>query len=137
MIIINRKIVIIIIIGILCLGGILYFFLGLEKVSSDTSTVSITDAANRTVQVPVQVNRVVGTGTSNRNIIYLNSSDKLVGVEQIESSSAGGWENQLPYMIANPELRNLPVIGDARKNLVNYEKIIELDPDVIDRKSVV
>ncbi|OPY20891.1 MAG: corrinoid ABC transporter substrate-binding protein [Methanobacterium sp. PtaU1.Bin097] len=131
MIIINRKIVIIIIIGILCLGGILYFFLGLEKVSSDTSTVSITDAANRTVQVPVQVNRVVGTGTSNRNIIYLNSSDKLVGVEQIESSSAGGWENQLPYMIANPELRNLPVIGDARKNLVNYEKIIELDPDVI------
>lgn len=128
---INQKAVIGIIIGILCLGVCVYFFSGLENVSSSTDTVSITDSAGRTVQVPVQVNKVAGIGTSNRNIVYLNASDKLVGIEQVETNSTGGWGTQLPYVIAHPELMSLPVIGDARKNVVNYEKIIELDPDVI------
>ncbi|PAV03044.1 hypothetical protein ASJ80_07155 [Methanobacterium bryantii] len=115
----------------MCLGYILYFFSGLGEANSSKGTVSITDAAGRTIQVPVQVNRVIGVGTSNRNIVYLNASDKLVGIEQVETNSTSGWGNQLPYIIAHPELMSLPVIGDARKNEVNYEKIIELKPDVI------
>lgn len=108
------------------------YALGWSNINSNSeSTVSITDVAGRTVQVPTQVNKVVGTGCSAREIVYLNASDKMVGIEQIESNSTGGWGNQLPYTIANPELMSLPVVGDASKNVVNYEKIIELDPDVI------
>ena len=99
--------------------------------SNGSGTVSITDVAGRTVQVPAQVNKVVGTGCSAREIVYLNASDKLVGIEQIETNSTGGWGNQLPYTIAHPELMKLPVVGNAKTDTVNYEKIAELKPDVV------
>lgn len=99
--------------------------------SSSGGTVSITDVAGRTVQVPAQVHKVVGTGCSGREIVYLNASDEMVGIEQIETNSAGGWGNQLPYIIANPGLMNLPVVGNAKTDTVNYEKIAELKPDVV------
>lgn len=96
-----------------------------------TGTVSITDMAGRTVQVPAQVNKVAGTGCSAREIVYLNASDKIIGIEQIETNSTGGWGNQLPYTIAHPELMSLPIIGNAKTDTVNYEKIAELKPDVV------
>ncbi len=77
------------------------------------------------------MNRVVGTGCSGREIVYLDAKDKMVGIEQIETNSAGGWGNMLSYMVANPELMELPIIGDARKNIINYEQIAELNPDVV------
>lgn len=99
--------------------------------SSSGSTVSVTDVAGRTVEVPSTVDKVVGTGCSDREIVYLNASDKLVGIEQVETNSTGGWGTGLPYMMAHPELMDLPVVGDARKSTVNYEEIAKLDPDVV------
>jgi iron complex transport system substrate-binding protein len=110
----------------------LIYALGLGNANSSSGgTVSITDVAGRTVQVPEQVNKVVGTGCSGREVVYLNASDKMVGIEQIESNSTGGWGNQLPYMIAHPELMSLPIVGNAKTDTVNYEKIAELKPDVV------
>ncbi|MEN4018262.1 MAG: ABC transporter substrate-binding protein [Methanobacterium sp.] len=108
------------------------YALGIGSINSNSEgIVSITDMAGRTVQVPAQVNKVVGTGCSGREIVYLNASDKMVGIEQIESNSTGGWGNQLPYMIAHPELMSLPIVGNAKTSTVNYEKIAELKPDVV------
>ena len=95
----------------------------------------LSDVAGRTVQVPAQVNKVVGTGCSNREIVYLNASDKLVGIEQVESN-ATGMGTALPYMMAHPELKDLPVVGDASKNIINYEEIAQLNPDVVFVRSV-
>lgn len=103
--------------------------------SSNESRVSITDVAGRTVQVPAQVNKVVGTGCSGREIVYLNASDKIVGVEQVESNSTGGLGTQLPYTLAHSELMGLPVVGDGSKNIINYEEIAELHPDVVFARS--
>ncbi len=108
----------------------LYVF-GLGNSSSSNGTVTITDVAGRTVQVPAQVDKVVGTGCSAREIVYLNASDKIVGIEKTETNSTGGWGSQLPYMIAHPELMSLPIVGDARTNVVNYEEIAKLKPDVV------
>jgi hypothetical protein len=65
---------------------------------------------------------------SAREIVYLNASDKIVGIEKTETNSTGGWGSQLPYMIAHPELMSLPIVGDARTNVVNYEEIAKLKP---------
>ena len=128
----NSKLIACIIAVVVLLGGTLIYALSSGGVNLNSgNTVSITDVAGRTVQVPAQVNKVVGTGCSAREIVYLNASDKLVGIEQIETNSTGGWGNQLPYTIAHPELMSLPVIGNAKTDTVNYEKIAELKPDVV------
>lgn len=127
----NQKLIAIIITIAVLLSGTLIYALSSGSITSSTGTVSITDMAGRTVQIPTQVNKVVGTGCSNREIVYLNASDKMVGIEQPETNSTGGWGAQLPYMVANPELMELPVVGDARKSIINYEKIAELNPDVV------
>lgn len=127
----NQKLIALIITIAVLLSGTLVYALSLDSITSSRGTESITDVAGRTVQIPAQVNKVVGTGCSNREIVYLNASDKMVGIEQPETNSTGGWGAQLPYMVAHPELMKLPVVGDARKTIINYEKIAELNPDVV------
>jgi iron complex transport system substrate-binding protein len=114
---------------------LIYAFSSGSASSSSGSTVSITDVAGRNVQIPAQVNKVVGTGCSGREIVYLNASDKIVGIEQVESNSTGASGTQLPYIIAHSELMGLPIVGDASKNIINYEEIAELHPDVVFARS--
>ena len=129
---INQKLIAVILIIIAVVGGALIYAFGIGgSASNSNGTATITDVAGRTVQVPAQVNKVVGTGCSAREIVYLNASDKIVGIEQPETNSTGGWGNQLPYMIAHPELMSLPIVGDARKTVINYEEIAKLKPDVV------
>lgn len=127
----NQKLIAIIITIAVLLSGTLIYALNSSSITSSTGTISITDMAGRTVQIPTPVNKVIGTGCSGREIVYLNSSDKMVGIEQVETNFTGGWGVQLPYMVAHPELMNLPIVGDARKTIINYEKIVELNPDVV------
>jgi len=121
-----------IIVLILCVVGVTYAFstFGISNSSSEPK-VSITDVVGRTVEVPATVNKVVGIGCSDREIVYLNASNKLVGIEQVESNSTGSWGNELPYIIAHTELMNLPIVGNAKTNTVNYEEIAKLNPDVV------
>ena len=125
----DQKLMAGIIVIVVILGGTLIYVLGGNITSPSKGTVSITDMAGRTVQVPAQVNKVIGTGCSCREIVYLNASDKIIGIEQPESNSSGGNGKLMAYMVAYPELMSLPVVTSG--TTINYEKIAELDPDVV------
>ncbi|NLU47104.1 MAG: iron ABC transporter substrate-binding protein [Syntrophomonadaceae bacterium] len=91
--------------------------------------ITITDMANRTVTIKGPVERAVAIGPGAlRLYTYINGTDKLVGVEQIEVDSAVGR----PYNLAHPELADLPVIGQGGpQNVPDPEKILAVSPDVI------
>jgi iron complex transport system substrate-binding protein len=94
-----------------------------------TETVSVTDLLGREVSVPADVSRVVAIGPGAlRLYIYAGNLDYVVGVEQIEADSPAGR----PYLLANPELAELPVIGQGGpNNAPDPEKILMIAPDVI------
>ncbi|WP_010479798.1 iron ABC transporter substrate-binding protein [Thermococcus zilligii] len=92
-------------------------------------TVTVTDSLGRTVEVPAKVTKVVAAGPGAlRLIVYLNASDMVCGVEDLEKSSSYGR----PYIMAHPELKDLPSIGPGGPGkLPNEEALINLKPDVI------
>ncbi|MGN0262155.1 MAG: iron ABC transporter substrate-binding protein [Eggerthellaceae bacterium] len=85
----------------------------------------------RTVEVPTQVDSVIGIGSSSlRFITYLESIDKVVGVEQSELED----NVACPYRhVYHDELSQLPVIGDGGSKGVtpNEEAIMQVNPQVI------
>ena len=97
--------------------------------SEGTPVRSITDGVGRSVDVPETVDRLVAVGPGSlRQVAYLGATDRVVGVEDAEN----GWAKTVPYNVANPGLRDLPVIGAAGPNAGgNSEAIIAQDPDVI------
>ncbi len=88
-------------------------------------TIEITDMAGRTVEVPQDVDGVVGVGPGSlRLITYLNATHKVVGVEDFEKR-----DHKKPYIMAHPELAELPSIGPQHGG--DAELIAAQDPDVI------
>jgi len=93
-------------------------------------TISVTDMSGRIVDVPKEVDEIVCIGPGAlRLITYLQATDKVVGIE-------GGFEKDSstgrPYIMAHPELTELPVIGIAAPSpQFNPEAIININPDVI------
>lgn len=90
----------------------------------------VTDMAGREVSIDKPVaERVVAVGPGAlRLYCYVNGIDKIVGVEQIEKDNPTGR----PYLLANPTLTDLPVIGPGGpNNAPDPEKILAVDPDVI------
>jgi len=90
---------------------------------------TVTDSLGRTVRVPADVHRVVAIGPGAlRLIVYLNASNMVVGVEDFEKRYSYGR----PYIIAHPELKNLPSIGPGGPGkLPNFEALVNVSPDVI------
>lgn len=116
-------------------GGVAPLFGGCTGGGADEETTpgasgrTITDGVGREVTVPDSVERVicVGPGTL-RQIAYLDSTDRVVGVEEGEKR----FLKRAPYNMANPELRELPTIGSTGPNASgNSEKILAQNPDVI------
>ncbi|NJF25781.1 iron ABC transporter substrate-binding protein [Thermococcus sp. Bubb.Bath] len=91
--------------------------------------VQVTDALGRTVKVPVNVTRVVAVGPGAlRMMVYLNATDKVVGIEEFEKRFPYGR----PYVLAHPELLKLPIIGPGGPGkLPNFEALIKVHPQVI------
>lgn len=91
--------------------------------------VTITDTLRRQVEVPSSVTRVVAIGPGAlRLFVYAGNLDFLVGVEQMETGDVTGK----PYMLANPDLAALPVIGQGGpNNAPDPEKLLIADPQVI------
>jgi iron complex transport system substrate-binding protein len=103
---------------------------GCDAVSPNTAeTVSVTDLVGREVSVPADVSRVVAIGPGAlRLYVYAGNLDYVVGVEQMEADSPTGR----PYMLANPDLAELPVIGQGGpNNAADPERILTVTPDVI------
>lgn len=96
---------------------------------SEGDQVTITDMLGREVTIPAQIERVVALGPGTlRLLAYAGDLDMVVGVEQMDADSSLGR----PYMLANPDLAKLPVIGQGGpNNAPDPEKILTVAPDVI------
>ena len=91
--------------------------------------VTVTDLLGREVTVPAEVDQVVAIGPGAlRFYVYAGPIDYVVGVEEMETGDVTGK----PYMLANPDLAQLPVIGQGGpNNAPDAEKLMTVLPDVI------
>ncbi|MEJ5186373.1 MAG: iron ABC transporter substrate-binding protein [Candidatus Geothermincolales bacterium] len=90
---------------------------------------TVTDMAGRSVEVKVPAERVVAIGPGAlRLVCYVGAADKVVGIENMEKQ----WSSGRPYIMAHPELLELPVIGQGGPDSSpDPEKLMGVDPDVI------
>ncbi len=123
----RRRIKILTLLILTTLGFILAFPF-LEKGFAKTQVV--TDLLERKVNIPEKVEKIVAIGPGClRLVVYLQASNKVVGVEHGEKF----WPIYYrPYRIAHPEFGKLPIIGQSGPNpKPNPEAILKLKPDLI------
>ncbi len=91
----------------------------------EVGTRSFTDSCGRVVDVPVDIQRIVPSGSYAQIILYTLCPEKLI------SLSTGITRKQKPYF--DEEMQSLPVTGQfyGGGSTVNYEEIISLAPDII------
>ena len=90
-----------------------------ESATKETRT--ITDMAGRTVEMPVEVNRVIGTSPPTTMIVYMLAPDKLMG-----------WNFKPGGSYMSSKYLNLPVVGGwFGKQSANYENMISMNPDIV------
>lgn len=90
------------------------------------TTITVTDALGRTVEVPQSPEHVICSGPGAlRYLTYLEAQDKIVAVDSIETQESKF--DARPYALANPQFKEYPVFGEFRGN-DNPEKILTLDP---------
>lgn len=115
------------------IGFIFMFLIGgcapKSTTSSSVQKITVTDTLGREVQVSVPVKGVVAVGPGSlRLYCYVNGMNKVVGVENFEKTNLIGR----PYLLAYPDLKNLPVIGAGGPNSTpDAENILSVKPDVI------
>lgn len=102
---------------------------------TESASVTITDGLGRNVSIPDDVKSVVCSGAGClRYLVYLQAQDLVVGVDSMEKQ-----ENSIegrPYALANPQLKDYPLIGEARGK-DDPEKIINANPQVILKTSMI
>ncbi|MEZ0318954.1 MAG: iron ABC transporter substrate-binding protein [Pyrobaculum sp.] len=99
--------------------------------SGQAGYVIVVDLLNRTVKVPTNVTRVVAIGPGAlRLVAYLNATDLLVGVEQMDQQApALGCDYRMAYLKL---FQSLPTIGQGGPGKPpNVEAIIAVRPQVI------
>ncbi|MBA2852614.1 iron complex transport system substrate-binding protein [Methanococcus maripaludis] len=106
---------------------------GTTESNEEITTITVVDAAGRTVEVPKNPGKIIALSCALREVVYLQSQEKVVGIEYREASKEidGTFPSglELPYLAAYPELMDLPVVNSG--NSVNFEEIAILNPDVI------
>ncbi|MBT8223919.1 MAG: iron ABC transporter substrate-binding protein [Dactylosporangium sp.] len=90
---------------------------------------AVTDALGRRVTVAGPVSRVVAIGPGAlRLVCYFQEPGLVAGIERLEVDHPAGR----PYLLANPALARLPVIGQGGpNNAPDPEKVLAVRPDVI------
>ncbi|TDS25795.1 iron ABC transporter substrate-binding protein [Halanaerobium congolense] len=74
---------------------------------SATNAAEIIDLAGRKLNIPDKTEKIAAVGPGAlRIVVYLEAEDKVVGIEEFEKRN-----QKRPYIIANPKLLELPVIG--------------------------
>ena len=95
----------------------------------ESGELTLTDGFGREVTIPESVEQVVCSGAGClRYLVYLQAQDYVVGVDSIEKEKSE-FEGR-PYALANPQLKNYPLIGEFRGK-DDPEKIIAINPQVI------
>lgn len=96
---------------------------------TESAGITITDGFGRSVSIPEDIESVVCSGAGSlRYLVYLQAQDLIVGVDSLEKKEAE-IEGR-PYALANPQLKNYPLIGEFRGK-DDPEKIIGISPQVV------
>jgi iron complex transport system substrate-binding protein len=96
---------------------------------AESAGITITDGFGRDVTIPENVGSVVCSGAGSlRYLVYLQAQDLVVGVDSLEKKEAE-IEGR-PYALANPQLKDYPLIGEFRGK-DDPEKIIDISPQVV------
>lgn len=100
-----------------------------QDTHTDANKIIVTDALGRQVKISSYAKRVVAVGPGAlRLCCYFKDNDMIVGIEQMDKDGSMGK----PYLMANPSLASLPVIGQGGpNNAPDPEKILAADPEVI------
>lgn len=95
----------------------------------------ITDILGREVEIPLQVESIVGLSSAPRFITYAGAADKLVGVSQLEQQGDPG----MPHAYVNKErfASCTAVSSGGSGDTIYTEELIQLNPDVIIMKTSV
>ncbi|MCC4770238.1 ABC transporter substrate-binding protein [Methanosarcina sp. DH2] len=96
---------------------------------TESAEITITDGFGRSVSIPEDIESVVCSGAGSlRYLVYLQAQDLVVGVDSLEKKEAE-IEGR-PYALANPQLKDYPLIGEFRGK-DDPEKIIGISPQVV------
>lgn len=98
-----------------------------EDTSANGESMEITDMADRTVTLNSKPERLLILGSALRLYTYIAGTEQLVGVEKAQQDADSGR----PYIIAHPELSDLPLVGEGFPADPDPERIAQVDPDVI------
>ena len=98
--------------------------------SKPADTITVTDCMGRDVSIPDNPESFVAIGPGClRLYCYIGDVGKVAGIEQLEVKNGPVGR---PYIKANPQLLDLPIIGPGGPgNAPDPEKILEVLPDVI------
>ncbi|NMC60645.1 MAG: ABC transporter substrate-binding protein [Candidatus Methanofastidiosa archaeon] len=119
----NRKIEMLILLAILTVAVCAAGCTSQGTESSTSKTRTVVDLDGRAVEIPEDVNRIVGTFPWIAWTIYaFNAEDKLIGTD---SKSP----NFLQFDRLDPEYKKLPSVGFESE--LNSEEIMKLDPEVV------
>ena len=97
------------------------------QANNSDEIIELTDMVGRKITLERPVERVVTVGSALRLYTYINVTNKLVGVERGQQSPDTGR----PYIIANPDLQELPIVGEGFPATPDPELLIEAEADVI------
>lgn len=100
-----------------------------SEAPSEPTTRTITDMADREVEIPTTINTVAALGATARILTYAGCADKIVGLTDLEKKGDAG----MPYCYVNSDkFSNLTSIASGGASSENYEEAIAtLKPDVI------
>ncbi len=97
--------------------------------AGSSGTITVTDLAGRQVEVTVPTRKVAAIGPGAlRLVCYADAAAQVAGIEAMEKQ----WSTGRPYILANPDLLNLPVIGQGGPDSSpDPEALLNAGPDVI------
>jgi iron complex transport system substrate-binding protein len=83
----------------------------IEQNAIERAKYPVIDALGRTVFIPNEIDSVICSGAGClRYLVYLNATEMVVGIDMFEQNTHP--TTAVPYLLAHPELRALPVFGD-------------------------
>jgi iron complex transport system substrate-binding protein len=101
------------------------------ETQTDSATITITDVAGRSVVVPDNPSKIAVSGSgSSRYFAWLGATDKMVAVDFQDSSLLKRKAETRPYMLANPQIKELQVLGSS-KGVVDPELLMKANPEVV------
>ncbi len=90
---------------------------------------TITDVLGRSVEIPSEVNEIVGLSSAARFIVYAGAADKVVGLSELEIKGDPG----MPFAYAAHDVfANCAAVSSGGSGDTVYtEELVVLDPEVI------